>query len=284
MLWGTTGTTQALAPAGAQPPVIGALRLVVGGMVLLIYSLSQVSLITLRQLIRSPKMLLAALLAAACMAAYQCFFFAGVARTGVAVGTIVGIGSAPIFAGLLGYAFRAEHLGRIWIAATLLAVLGCTLLALSGGQVRVDIAGMALAVAAGGVYAMFTLFSKRLLEAVQADLAMTLIFCIGALFLSPLLFTAQLSWLSQPAGWMAVLHLGLVTVGVAYTLFGRGLRLVPVATTGTLTLAEPLTAGLLGIFVLGERLTPLMAAGIALLVTGLALLTFRRQVASPSEV
>ncbi len=36
MLWGTTGTSQALAPTGANPVVIGALRLAVGGAALLV--------------------------------------------------------------------------------------------------------------------------------------------------------------------------------------------------------------------------------------------------------
>ena len=35
LLWGTTGTAQAFAPAGFDPLVIGSLRLTVGGVVLL---------------------------------------------------------------------------------------------------------------------------------------------------------------------------------------------------------------------------------------------------------
>jgi DME family drug/metabolite transporter len=46
---------------------------------------------------------------------------------------------------------------------------------------------------------------------------------------------------------------------------------VRAATAGTLSLAEPLTASLLGIVVLGERPSPSGAAGAALLAAGLAL-------------
>jgi DME family drug/metabolite transporter len=56
-------------------------------------------------------------------------------------------------------------------------------------------------------------------------------------------------------------------------LFARGLRAVPVATAVTLSLAEPLTATTLGLFVLGERLTPSALLGIGLLFSGLALLS-----------
>jgi DME family drug/metabolite transporter len=69
------------------------------------------------------------------------------------------------------------------------------------------------------------------------------------------------------------LHLGLVTVGVGYTLFWAGLRRVPVAMAGTLTLAEPLTAGMLGVLVLGEHLTLTAGLGIGLILVGLVVLS-----------
>ncbi len=62
-----------------------------------------------------------------------------------------------------------------------------------------------------------------------------------------------------------------MTVAVAYLLFGRGLAGVDVATAGTLTLAEPATAALLGIVVLDERLSAASAAGIALIAAGLVM-------------
>jgi DME family drug/metabolite transporter len=46
---------------------------------------------------------------------------------------------------------------------------------------------------------------------------------------------------------------------------------VAAATAGTLSLAEPLTASLLGVLVLGERPSPAAAAGAVLLAAGLAL-------------
>ena len=39
VLWGTSGTTQALAPAGVSPSSIGAMRLVVGGGFLMLLAL-----------------------------------------------------------------------------------------------------------------------------------------------------------------------------------------------------------------------------------------------------
>lgn len=274
VLWGTTGTSQALAPDGAQPFAIGAVRLVLGAIGLLFYAM-------LRRSITNPLRwpIGATLMAGASMAAYQLFFFAGVARAGVAVGTIVGIGSSPILAGILGFLLRDERPGKVWGAATALAIIGCSLLIGAGSgylQVEssaVDALGVLLAIAAGGAYALFTVASKGLLETRPPEAVMGVVFALGALLLTPLLFVADLHWLSVPGGALVALHLGLVTVVVAYSLFARGLNHVPAATAVTLTLAEPATAGLLGIFLLGESLTASGLIGIGFIFLGLALLS-----------
>ena len=69
----------------------------------------------------------------------------------------------------------------------------------------------------------------------------------------PLLPLTELTWVLQPRGMLIILHLGLVTTAVAYLLFARGLRQISTAAAVTLTLAEPLVAGMLGVLLLGER-------------------------------
>jgi drug/metabolite transporter, DME family len=278
VLWGTTGTAQALAPAGARPLAIGALRLLVGGAALMIFYLLRQKTAERRSALprSAPLPVRPVLLAAACMAAYQVLFFAGVARTGVAVGTIVGIGSSPVLAGILGFIMRGERPGRQWALATLLALAGCTLLALAGKEIQVDLFGLLLAIGAGAAYATFSLISKELLEQQPVEKVMATIFGLGAVFLLPLLLTQDLSWLQQPGGIGAVLHLGLLATALAYILFGQGLRLTPVATAVTLSLAEPLTAAILGVTLLGEKLTLPAGAGIALIFGGLVILSLQK--------
>lgn len=269
MLWGTTGTAQAFAPVGFDPMVIGTLRLAIGGvsMLLIVLMTSGVS-----QLKGWP--LKTTLAAALFTALYQAFFFAGVAKTGVAVGTIVGIGSAPVAGGLLGYLFRGERPGRSWFVATTLAIVGCVVLTFSsGGHVVIDLTGVVLAIGAGAAYAAYTLVIKGLLERHDANAVIAIVFCVGALMLAPLLIGREMAWLAVPRSLVVILHLGLVTAALAYWLFARGLQRVPVATAVTLTLAEPLTAGLLGLFVLGEQLNPVSFVGIALIFSGLSVLS-----------
>jgi DME family drug/metabolite transporter len=275
VLWGTNGTAQAFAPPEAQPMIVGTVRIALGGLGLLTVALARRSLGA-----ASPPgrrwPFWPTLMAALSMAAYQLFFFAGVSRTGVAVGTIVGIGSSPILGGLVGFLVRGERPGRRWGVATLLGILGSALLILAGSSMRVDLLGVALAIGAGLAYAIFTTASKGLLEQHPPEAVMAVSFCLGAFFLLPVLFVSNIAWLAQPRGAAVALHLGLVTVALAYTLFARGLRHVPVATAATLTLGEPLTAGLLGLLVLREPITLMAGAGILLIFGGLVVLSSGR--------
>ena len=268
ILWGTTGTSQVLAPVGSNPSTIGAVRLAVGAGALLAFVLLRHELPDGR---RWP--LRATLGGGLAVAAYQVAFFGGVLRTGVAVGTLVAIGSAPIAAGLLGLLIRGEAPGRRGVAATILAVVGCGLLVGGGEALSVDPLGVLLALGAGLAYAVYALASKQLLDPHEPSAVMAVLFGLGAAALAPLLLGADLAWLAEPRGLAVALHLGLVTVAIAYILFARGLRLVPVATAATLSLAEPLTATLLGTLVLGERLSPASLVGAGLLLAGLVLLS-----------
>jgi len=272
LLWGTTGTAQAFAPAGFDPRVIGALRLFVGGIALLMLSLCRRDLGCLKDW--NWKWVF---LAAAFTASYQLCFFAAVAKTGVAVGTIVGIGCAPVFGGLLGRIFRKEQLSRRWVLATILAIAGCALLSLSGGHVTVDSTGIVLAVAAGASYAFYTLMIKGLLEHHAPDAIMTVVVCAGALLLSPLLLTCDHAWLLQPRSIAVVLHLGIATMALSYWLFARGLRTVQVGSAVTLSLAEPMTAAILGFVVVGETIQLQSFSGICLIFTGLVVLVSRKK-------
>ncbi|HEY7069234.1 MAG TPA: EamA family transporter, partial [Acidimicrobiales bacterium] len=208
--------------------------------------------------------------AAVAMAAYQPLFFGGVARTGVAIGTVVGIGSSPVFAGILGRVVRGERPGRRWLVATALALAGTALLVGTGDRDDVDPLGIALALGAGLAYACYVLASKLVLDRGWPPDAVTArVFTAAAVLLVPVALVAGLGPLATPGGVATVAWLGVATVALAYVLFGRGLLGVGVATAGTLTLAEPATAAVLGVVVVGERFGGTTLAGIALIIAGL---------------
>ena len=69
-----------------------------------------------------------------------------------------------------------------------------------------------------------------------------------------------------------MLYLGVVPTALAYVLFARGLRGTSAAETATLTLAEPITATMLGAIVLGERPGAIALVGVGLVGAATAIL------------
>ena len=273
VLWGTTGTAQRLAGPLADPLTVGAVRLAVGGLALLGVAAWRGALAGAGSWRWG-----AVALASLCVAAYQPLFFGGVALSGVAVGTVVGIGSAPVMAGLLGAVVRRERPARRGWAATALALLGCASLAArgsagtGGGAAAVQPLGVVLAVGAGTAYAIYAVVSKGLVERHGADGVTAVVFAGAGLLLAPALLLGDLGWLRQGPGLAAALHLGLVATAASYLLFSRGLALLPVGSAATLSLAEPATATLLGLVVLGERLSAPALVGLAAISTAMVML------------
>src|SRR4051812_40634573 len=201
LCFGTTGTSQALGPGGLSPAGVGAARILIGGALLVL-----VGRAGLRRL--SPRPLL---VAAAGVATYQLCFFAAVADTGVAVGTIVALGSAPAPAGALEWALERRAPSRGWAAATALACAGVAMLALAGADAAVSLPGVLLALGAGGSYAAYTLAAKRLLQAGHApETVMAGAFGLGAVLLLPVLLGTGAGWLAHPGGAALALWLGVI--------------------------------------------------------------------------
>ncbi len=269
-LFGTTGTAQALGPAGTTPLGVGAARIVIGGAGLFA---------VLPRIGGSRRDAIAlwrtrwGLIAGLTTALYQVCFFAGVSRAGVALGTLVTIGSGPVVTGLLSWLLLRERPRPSWLVATAVCVVGLVLLVGSGSaQPDVDPIGLALALASGVGYAVYTVAAKRLInDGHRSDEVMAAAFGLGGVLLLPVLLTAPLAWLATPSGLALALWLGLVTTTLAYVLFGRGLRHLPAGPVTTLVLAEPVVATALGVVVLGERLSPLGWLGAGLVLAGLVL-------------
>jgi DME family drug/metabolite transporter len=270
----TTGTAQALGVPGASPVTVGAARILVGALGLLVAA-RLLAPGGLRSLASSRAGHRYVALGALGVAGYQPAFFLAVRETGVAVGTVVALGSAPVVTGALAWAAgQGRPTGR-WTAATALAAAGLAVLTLGAGagEGELSVTGVALALGAAASYAVYTLATKRLLDAgVPAEPAVAAVFTGGAVLLAPALVLLPAGWLATGAGLAEALFLGLVPTTLAYVLFARGLRRISAAETSTLTLAEPLAATVLGVALLAEHLTPAALAGGVLLLAGLTVL------------
>lgn len=269
-LWGTTGTAQGLLRESLSPYWVGALRLLIA---------STFFLLCLGLLRSHPGhraawrqlSLRQALFAGCSIASYNLAFFAGVKLVGVAVGTAITIGSAPIWAGLLQLA-SGRRLPRGWWTGTLLAVAGGALLLAPGSPVRFDISGVLLCLASGLSYALYATVNKLLVQHNDPGLVTMAVFTLAALIALPAAW-----WVAGPRpglglhSWLVMIFLGVAATGVAYLLFSTGQRHINAASAVSLSLMEPVTAFALAVLVIGENPANSAYAGLLLLLSGLGL-------------
>jgi DME family drug/metabolite transporter len=284
VLFGTTGTSQALGPEGTTPLSIGVMRMVIGGTGLALIAFVLAARHARRRPAGSPRPrlgirpLLLMALTGACLAIYQPLFFLGTERNGVAVATVVALGSAPILAGLLEWALTRRMPTATWIGATALATLGVVLLGLggeAGAGGGADPLGLLGSIGAGASFAVIANAQRRLLDDGWDPFTVVGAMGVSAAALCALALPfVDLSWLDESEGLVMAVWLGIATIAIAYVLFTWGLSGLTAATAATLTLGEPLTAALLGILVLGEQLSALAIAGLVVLATGLVVLAW----------
>lgn len=273
-LWGATGTMQALLPQDRAPLAVGAIRLCLGAMTLLALALPvAASRAGIGQMLRKGR-IGPVLGAGAAMTLYNLLFFAAVLKAGVGVGTAIAIGSAPIW--VAGWeSARGRPPKGMRLAGQAACIAGAAILALSGGAggAPEPLLGAAMAAASGLAYAAYSGWTAKIAHHAPPMAVAATTFSAAAILALPALMLFPLGWAAAPAAWAPLAALGMGSTGLAYALYTTGLRSVAVSTAVTLALAEPLTAWVLAVLVVGEELTWMRAGGAGLLFLGLGLVS-----------
>jgi drug/metabolite transporter, DME family len=273
VLWGTIGTAQELGTPTAAPPTVAALRSLAGGTVLVLLVLVAGQAGELGRVVRRASGPFA--LAAGAITVFQLGYFSGIRLGGVAIGTLVAIGSSPAFAGLFAW-WLGRPPTRRWAVGTVATVAGAAALLLGGGASGATVAGLAASLTAGAAFAAYALASKALLDHGLSGLpVMGAVFTTSGVLLSPAVIVGDVAWAVTPRGVVTVAWMAVAATAAAYALFARGLAGVDAPTATTLSLAEPLTGAVLAVTVVGERLTGWAAVGAMLLTVGLVVVAVR---------
>ena len=264
----TTGTAQQLGPDSSSPLGVAAIRFFIGSIVLFIIAFLRPSRNPISQ--QQPLATWVWVATAFGQALYGAAFFSAVRSTGVAVGTVVALGSAPLITGAITAFFSRKAPSRSWLGTTTFAIIGMSLIVVSGKESQVTVSGVALALFAGLGYALFALGSKTILSSgVSSELAMAKVFGVASLMLAPTLFFVDYKWLLHGDAIVMVVWLGVVTLALAYWSYATGLRQLEPSQTTMITLVEPVVATLLGAVVLSERPSVLAWCGIVVVIAAL---------------
>lgn len=285
LLWGTTGTAASFLPEDVSPLAIGASTMGVGGL-LLFATAWRVSWTA----IADGRIRGWLLLGAVGVIVYPLAFYLSMDLAGVAIGNVVSLGTGPVFASILEWAFERSRLSALWATCTAVAIAGVALLAF-GGHGAVEgasggafLPGIAAGALAGLAYALYTYASSRAIRAgAPSRAAMGGMFGLGALGLIPVLVVLGGPLLQSPSTIGIAAYLALGPMFLAYVLFGIGMRTLRSTTATTITLLEPVVATVLAVIVVGERLDPVAWVGLALILVSVTVLaTARRPSAAES--
>lgn len=279
VLWGTTGTAATFAPE-VGPLAIGAVAMGLGGLLQALLAAPQLARHARRLRDRRGTVLLGA----ASVAVYPLAFYSSMHLAGVAVGTVVSLGTAPLASAVIERVMDGRRLTRRWMLAAGLGLLGTVLLCVAeaahapdgAGQLSVadTLLGVGLGLVAAATYALYSWAAHRLItHEVPSRAAMGAVFGLGGLLLVPVLLVTGAPLVDSPSNAAVGIYMALVPMFAGYVLFGWGLAHVPASTATTLSLLEPAVAAVLAVLVVGERLPVAGWAGIALVVMCLAVLT-----------
>ena len=286
--WGTTGMAASFIP-GINPIAIGASTMGIGGLILGLTALPGVWL-TWKNIGAIPLVLLGAL----GLAVYSTVFYIGMSWAGVALGNVLALGSAPLFAGLIEWIVDKQRPSGRWLIATAITVAGGAMLVSGrnfgedgGGIVRdqnMVTWGIALALLAGLAYALYTYMANKLMKpsadrpqgighrpvisTIQLVSAVPLIVVLIALVIAN---PGQFA--NQPLAIPVMAYLVLFPTAVGHLLLAVGLGAMPASRAAVYTLFEPVVAVVMAVLVVGEVIAPIGWIGLVVVLLGLLTLT-----------
>ncbi|MET8554435.1 EamA family transporter [Streptomyces sp. NPDC004959] len=211
------------------------------------------------------------------LAVFQTAYFAAVRHTGLAVGTIVTLGTAPVFTAAGGRLFLGERVGRAGVLAVTGALAGLTVLVLGNQPGVVHPAGVAMALLSAAGYTVSNLLGRWTGRHGTGEDAFTLTlwsFVIGAAVMLPPAFheglVPQGGNLTEAA--LLMLYIAAVTTALAYPLYFAGVAVLRAATASVMMLLEPVSAAALAVLFLDEQLTAATVVGTVILLGAIAAL------------
>lgn len=251
------------------PPLLaGGLRIAGAGLVMLpVYAFGE----RRRTLPERGDLPLLAVLGVVGIAMNQVLFLLGLKRTTVAHAALI-FGLSPLLVLVVAAAAGQEKITGRKVAGMLTALGGVLVLQhRSSNGAEATATGDLLVLAGATAFALFTVFGKPLAARYGTILMNTIGYVAGAVVLAPVVVLEALRFplgAVSRAAWAGVLYMVLFPSVACYLIFYYALRHMAASRLVALAYLQPLLATLMAIALLGERVTPAVATGGALVLAG----------------
>lgn len=277
--WGASFASMKIATNEVTPPLAVFMRILFGMPVLIAAVLMRREFI----LPTRREVLPLVFLGAFGVVFHQNIQFYGMRSAGVANANWLIAGTPSVMA-LLGWVFLKERLGMIEISGLLLSGFGVLLVVGLGtrglGMFAVSGAGDLLIAVSAVNWAVFQILSRKLVTARPPTYTAFWI-NVTALVIQTVFVVAAKQDVSQltrvtASAWGAMLFLGLICSGLCYVLWYDGLSVMPAARVTAFQFFQPIFGVAVAYVLIGERFTPFIFAGGALIMIGVWMVNKRR--------
>lgn len=207
---------------------------------------------------------------------YQLFFVHGVARTRAGNAALI-VGAAPAFIALVARARGLERVRRMTLAGIALSVIGVGLVIVgsaSSSSGQTTLLGSVLVFMGVLSWTVYTIllqpYTKRI-DVIQLS-AVTMVGGAVPLLAASMPSLVATDWAKVGAGgWLALLYSSVISMGVAYFFWYRGLRVLGPTRTAVYSNLQPIIALLVAWAFLGENPTIFQGVGAATIIAGVFL-------------
>jgi len=277
LLWATSGNAaKALFEQGMTPFELVQVRVTIAAVVLgAAYGLFAPALLKIR--VRDLPYFL--LLGGVAMAGVQFTYFLAISKIQVAAAVLIQY-MAPILIALYGVLFWKERMTPLKTLALALAVGGCFFVA--GGYslalLSMNRLGIAAALASAVCFAGYSLLGERGMH--RYSPWTVLFYALAFAALTWHLLYAPFHYITAGFAaieWAGIVYIALLGTVVPFGLFFLGINHIRSTRASVTACLEPISAGVLAYFLLGERLEVPQMLGAALVVGAVALMVLSRE-------
>jgi len=266
VLWGTSGIfVHYLSPFGFSSIQMSAVRGGVSFVILALYAL-----VRDRSLFRVnlKHLLLFALNGIALFGTASCYFFS-MQATSISTAVVL-MYMAPIYVTVFSVLFLGERFSAVKAVSVACMLVGCALVSGIVGGLKADAFGIGMGVLSGICYGSYNIITKIAMRSGAKPLSATVytffFMFVIAFSVSEPLKIAECAAKDPAITLPLMLGIGIFTFIMPYVLYTLALKELPAGTASALSIVEPMSASLFGIFLFSEPVTVFSVCGILLIL------------------
>lgn len=278
-LWGSIGLfIRWMSDAGASAATISFLRMLFAFLIMFVVTVIRSGISAFR--VSGRTLFFSAMLGLVCHGVYNVFYSLAVVQIGVTVSAVL-LNVAPVFTAILSGIFFHEQITSRKCIALIINVAGCVLAA-TGGEftsASLSILGILFGVASGLCYALTAIFGKLTGEDSDPFVVSTYSYLFAAVFLAVFMRPWAVPITLSPSIMGIGFFYALIPTAIGYVFYYQGVQKIQESSkVPVIASMETVMAAILGVMVLGEKLTVMHYLGIIIVMVSIILMQYHKSV------